>query len=62
MLRRYVILFIVFGFIGCDRNPGGIVLPSRPFTEEEKRQIVQGDAEICNSCGDAGSRLPQSEK
>jgi uncharacterized protein YcfL len=61
MGRRLLVLLVLMSLVGCDNSTQGIVLPSKPLTEEEKLSIARADAETCNCGADVESRVLRSD-
>ncbi len=50
MLRSSLFVLLICLFAGCDGGTQKIVLPTTPFSEEQKIAIAKEDAAACN-CG-----------
>jgi hypothetical protein len=61
MDRRLLVLWVLMSLVGCDNHTSGIVLPSKPLTEEEKLSIAKADAETCNCGADVEARVLRSD-
>lgn len=54
-------LLVILSMVGCDNGTQGIVLPSKPLTEEEMLSIARSDAETCNCGADVESRVLRND-
>jgi|688.fasta_scaffold2502814_1 uncharacterized lipoprotein NlpE involved in copper resistance len=54
-------LLVILSLVGCDNRSQGIVLPSKPLTEEEMLSIARSDAETCNCGAEVESRVLRSD-
>ena len=61
MDRLVLVLLVLMSLVGCENGTHGIVLPSKPLTEEEKLSIARSDAETCNCGAEVESRVLRSD-